>query len=129
MASNDPLSDALSKINNAVKALNKTVTLKKSKQLLSVLSLLKEQKYIGSFELIEDGKQGQVKVNLLGSINECRIIKPRYPVKLSELERYEKRFLPAKDFGVLIISTNKGLLTQKQAKEQNEGGALVAYCY
>ena len=45
------------------------------------------------------------------------------------MESFEKRFLPAKDFGVLIISTNKGLLTQKQAKEQNVGGALVAYCY
>ncbi len=129
MASNDPLSDALSKINNAVKALNKSVTLKKSKQLIKVLDLLKEQKYVGSYELIEDGKQGIVKVNLLGTINECGIIKPRYPVKLSELERYEKRFLPAKDFGVLIISTSKGLLTQKQAKVENEGGALVAYCY
>lgn len=129
MVLNDPLANALSKINNAVKALNKTVTLKKTKQVISVLDVLKEQKYIGSYELIEDGRGGQIKVNLLGTINECGIIKPRYPVKLSELESYEKRFLPAKDFGVLIISTNKGLLTQKQAKSENEGGALVAYCY
>lgn len=129
MTLNDPLADALSKMNNAVKALNKTVTLKKSKLLLSVLNVLKENGYVGELELIEDGKGGKVKVNLLGTINECKVIKPRFPVKIEELESFEKRFLPAKDFGVLIISTNKGLLTQKSAKENHIGGTLVAYCY
>lgn len=129
MALNDPLADSLSKINNAVKALNKTVTLKKSKFLLSVLDTLKENGYIGSYEVVEDGKQGLINVNLVGTINKCGIIKPRFPVKLDELESFEKRFLPAKDFGVLLISTNKGLLTQKQAKETHVGGTLVAYCY
>ena len=129
MSLNDPISDAISKMNNAVKALNKTVELRKSKLLLKVLDLLKENGYIGSYEVIEDGRQGKVKVNLIGTINECLAIKPRYPAKVEELETFERRFLPAKDFGVLIISTNKGLLTQKQAKEQNAGGTLIAYCY
>ena len=129
MTLNDPLADALSKMNNAVKALNKTVTLKKSKLLLSVLNVLKENGYVGELEIIEDGKGGKVKVNLLGTINECKVIKPRFPVKLEELESFEKRFLPAKDFGVLIISTNEGLLTQKLAKDKHTGGTLVAYCY
>lgn len=129
MSLNDPIADALSKMNNAVKALNKTVTFKKSKLLIKILDVLKENGYIGSYEVTEDGKQGLIKVNLIGTINECFAIKPRYPVKIDELESFEQRFLPAKDFGVLIISTSKGLLTQKQAKEQNVGGALVAYCY
>ena len=129
MTLNDPIADSMSKINNAVKALYKSVTLKKSKLMLSVLELLKKNNYVGSYEIIDDGRQGLIKVNLLGTINKCAIIKPRYPVKVEELESYEKRFLPAKDFGVLIISTNKGLLTQKEAREQNQGGVLVAYCY
>jgi len=129
MSLNDPISDALSKINNAVKALNKTVVLKKSKFLLKVLDLLKKQNYVGSYEIVEDGLQGLVKVNLLGTINKCGIVKPRYPVKVEDLESFEKRFLPAKDFGVIIISTNKGLLTQAESKELNVGGTLVAYCY
>lgn len=129
MALNDPIADALSKINNAVKSLNATVTLRKSKLLLQVLDVLKENGYVGTYEVIEDGRQGLVEVNLLGTINKCLAIKPRYPVKVEELESFEKRFLPAKDFGVLIITTNKGLLTQKQAKEENVGGSLVAYCY
>lgn len=129
MTLNDPLADSLSKINNAVKALNKVVVLKKSKLLLSVLDVLKENGYIGSYDIEEDGKQGLVTINLLGTINKCGIIKPRYPVKVEEIEVFEKRFLPAKDFGVIIISTNKGILTQIGAKEQNVGGTIVAYCY
>ena len=129
MTLNDPLADSMSKINNAVKALNKTVTLKKNKLLVKVLDVLKESSYIGSYELVDDGKSGFVNINLIGTINKCGVIKPRFPVKIEDLEKFEKRFLPAKDFGVLIISTNKGLLTQKQAKEQNVGGTLVAYCY
>ncbi len=129
MALNDQLADSLSKMNNAVKALNKTVTLKKSKLLLGVLKVLKENNYVGEFEIIEDGKSDLVKVNLLGTINKCGIIKPRFPVKISELESFEKRFLPAKDFGVLLISTNKGLITQKESKENHVGGTLIAYCY
>lgn len=129
MVLNDPISDSLSKINNAVKALNKTVTMKNSKLMIKVLDVLKENGYVGSYEIVADGRQGLINVNLLGTINKCFAIKPRYPVKIEELEMFERRFLPAKDFGVLIISTNKGLLTQKQAKELNVGGTLVAYCY
>lgn len=129
MTLNDPIADSLSKINNATKALYTSVVLKKSKLLLNLLDILKENGYVGSYEVTEDGKQGLVKVNLLGTINKSSVIKPRYSVKVEELEQYEMRFLPAKDFGILIISTNVGLLTQKQAKEQNIGGSLVAYCY
>ncbi len=129
MSLNDPIADALSKINNAVKALNKTVILSNSKFLINILSLLKKQNYVGSYKVVEDGKQDLIEVNLLGNINNCGIIKPRYPIKVDELESYEKRFLPAKDFGILIISTNQGLLSQNEAKNKNVGGALVAYCY
>jgi len=129
MSLNDQIADALSKINNAVKALNKTVVLKKSKFLINILDLLKKQNYIGSYEVIEDGRGDLIEVNLLGNINKCGIVKPRYPVKVEELESFEKRFLPAKDFGVIIISTNKGLLTQTESKELNVGGTIIAYCY
>lgn len=129
MTLNDPIADALSKINNAVKALNKIVILKKSKFLIRILDLLKEEGYIGSYEIQEDGKQGLIKVNLLGTINKCSIVKPRYPVTVENIETFEKRFLPAKDFGIIMISTNKGLLTQKSAKQNNVGGTIVGYCY
>jgi small subunit ribosomal protein S8 len=129
MVLNDPIADALSKINNSVKALKSQITLKKSKLLISLLGVLKENGYVGSYEIVDDGKQGKVNVNLLGRINKCGVIKPRYPVKIADIEKYEKKFIPAKGFGIIVLSTNKGLLTQGQAREQNVGGTLVAYCY
>ena len=129
MTLNDPIADSMSKINNAVSALKSDVLLAKSKLLISLLDKLKENDYVGEYEVIEDRKQGKVKVQLLGNINKCSVIKPRYPVKVEEFESYERRFLPAKDFGVLLISTNQGVLTQEEAKEKNVGGVLVAYCY
>ena len=129
MTLNDPIADSLSKINNAIKALNTKVTLKNSKLLKNILTVLKENGYVGSFDIQEDGRQGLIEVNLLGTINKCGVVKPRYSVKVEDLEDFEKRFLPAKDFGIVILSTNKGLLTQNQAKEANVGGTIVAYCY
>ena len=129
MALNDPIADSLSKINNAVKGLHSFVILKKSKLLMSLLVQLKAHDYVGEIEEIQDNKQGMVKVHLIGNINKCNVIKPRYPIKVEELESYERKYLPAKDFGILLITTNKGILTQEGAKEQNVGGALLAYCY
>ncbi len=129
MTLNDPIADSMSKINNAVLALQSEIVLVKSKLLISLLDKLKENYYIGDYELIEDRKQGKVRIQLLGNINKCSVIKPRYPVKVEEFENYERRFLPAKDFGILLISTNQGVLTQQEAKDKNVGGVLVAYCY
>ncbi len=129
MTLNDPIADSLSKINNAIKALNTKVTLKNSKLLRNILTVLKERGYVGSFEVENDGRQGLIKVNLLGTINKCGVVKPRYSVKVEEIEKFEKKFLPAKDFGIIILSTNKGLLTQIEAKKENIGGTIIAYCY
>ncbi len=129
MSLNDGLADALSKINNAVRALKKEVILKRSKLLIEVLKVLQEHGYVGNFEVMEDGKQGLIKLELTNSINRCGAIKPRFPVKVDEMEKYERRFLPAKDFGIIIVSTTKGLMTQHEVVKENCGGVLIAYCY
>ena len=129
MAMNDPIADALSKIDNAIRALNASVELKKNKLLIQILEVLKKYNYVGSYEIVDDAKQGLIKVNLLGTLNKCRAVKPRYNIKVEEIEEFEQRYLPAKDFGLLLITTNKGLMTQFEAKEQNVGGAIVGYCF
>ena len=90
---------------------------------------MKDEKYIEDFKKIENGKGGFINIDLIGKINNCSVIKPRLSFKKDEIEKFEKRFLPAKDFGILIISTNKGLVTHIKAKEKNIGGRLVAYIY
>ena len=90
---------------------------------------MNENHYIGSFEVIEDGKGGILKINLLGNINKCGVIKPRFSTKNNTFEKWETRYLPAKDFGTIIVSTSKGIMPHYQAKEKKMGGKLLAYCY
>jgi small subunit ribosomal protein S8 len=126
MATNDSLAAALSKIQNASKVGKTEVDIQtSSKMIMKVLDLMNEHNLVGTYEKLEIG----LKLNLIGKINSCNVIKPRFAVKAKDFERFEKRFLPAKDFGFLIVSTNKGIIVHGEAKKNNVGGKLVAYCY
>ena len=127
---NDPLAAALSKIMNAERIGKKEVDIKPASLLMKrVLQVLQEHQYLGSSELIEDGKGGILKVNLLGNVNKCGVVKPRFSTKYTAFEKWEKRYLPAKDFGIIVVSTSQGLVTHTKAKELKSGGKLVAFCY
>ena len=130
MAMNDPLSNVLSHLYNCEKISRVECIVKPvSKLIVNVLNIIKDNGYIGNFSVIKDGRSGLIKINLLGNINKCGVIKPRFSFTLNELEKYEKRFLPAKDFGLIIVSTSKGLMTHIKAREQKIGGRLIAYVY
>ena len=70
-----------------------------------------------------------LKINLLGRINKCNVIKPRFSTKLNSFQKWEKRYLPAKDFGFIVVTTPLGVMTHLDAKNKNVGGKLLAYCY
>ncbi|MBR9678377.1 MAG: 30S ribosomal protein S8 [Nanoarchaeota archaeon] len=126
----DTISDALSTINNASKVGKKECTIKPvSKLIKNVLHLMKEHNYIGEFEIIDNGRGGVIKLQLIGKINKCGSIKPRFPINKKDFEKYEKRYLPAKGFGYLMLTTSKGIMTQEEARQKKVGGALVAYIY
>ena len=127
---NDPLAAALAKIINAERVGKREVEIKPvSVMIKKVLSIMNDHGYLGSFEEINDGRGGILKVNLLGNINKCGVIKPRFSAKRTEFEKWERRYLPGKDFGLLVVSTPRGVITQSEAKLQNTGGKLIAYCY
>ena len=126
----DPLNDAMCVIKNA--ALNgksECVIQPSSKLIGRVLKVMQDRGYISQFEYVEDGKAGKFHVMLDGAINDCGVIKPRYSVTVSEVEKFEARFLPAQDFGLLILTTTAGVITQDRAKELGIGGKLLAYVY
>lgn len=127
---NDTLSAALSKIINAERVGKKVCAIKPvSKVIKKVLDIMNANNYIGGYRGIEDGRGGILEVNLLANINKCGAIKPRFSTAKDDFEKWEKRYLPAKDFGVLIISTPKGIMTHYDAKKLGVGGKLLAYCY
>lgn len=100
-----------------------------SKKIGAALRIMQRQGYVGEFEFIDDGKAGMLRVELLGRINQCGIISPHHAVKRTEFEDWEKRFLPSRAFGILIVSTPKGFMTHREAIDQGHGGRLIAFVY
>jgi small subunit ribosomal protein S8 len=126
----DPLADALSMIKNAEAVGKDSCTIRPASKLIgNVLKVMNDRGYIGDFEFVEDGRAGVYTVELIGRINKCGAIKPRYSVGVTEFERWEKQFLPAKNFGVLILTTPNGVVSQYEARENNVGGQLLSFVY
>lgn len=125
----DLLVDVLHVMTNAERTGKRICTVPASLLVKNVLKVLQKEGYIGRFEFIDDGKSGKFEIELSGRINESRAVKPRFPVKKGEYEKWETRYLPAKDFGLLIVSTPKGVMTQKEAAKMGVGGRLLAYVY
>lgn len=127
---NDPLADALTLIKNAEKAGKLECEVRPASKLVGhVLKVMQERGYIGPFEFVEDQMGGRFRVKLVGNINNCGVIKPRHAIKKTDFEKWESRYLPAQDFGALIVTTTKGVLSHYAAKEMGEGGKLLAYVY
>jgi small subunit ribosomal protein S8 len=126
----DPLVNAMNTIvSNEERHKKDCVICPASKLVRQILRLMQSNGYVGEIELIDDGRLGKFKVQLFGRVNECRAINPYFSTKVSELEKWEKRFLPAKDFGLIILSTSQGIMTHRDAREKNMGGRLLAYVY
>jgi small subunit ribosomal protein S8 len=130
MSLNDPLANALSHMRNCESAAKRTCIVKNSSKLIKgVLDIFKKNGYITKYTEMKSSKGDYLEVELKGSINNCGATKPRFSVTIGEYEKFETRYLPAKDFGIIIVSTNQGLMTHNQAKEKNIGGRIIAYCY
>lgn len=123
----DIISDALNSIMNVKKLEKKEVRIKRvSKVLVKLLEMMKQDGHI-DFEII-DGIKKEAVIKIL-KLNECRAVKPRYSVGVEELDKYIRRFLPSRNFGSLIVSSNAGLIKHKDVYEKNIGGCLLAYYY
>lgn len=125
----DILSDVMFALNNAEKNGKKSCIVPASKLIKNILLVMQKSDYIGSFEFIDDGKSGKFSIELIGRINESRAVRPRFAVKKGRYEKWESRYLPAKDFGILIVSTPKGVMSQKEAAQNGLGGRLVGYVF
>lgn len=128
------MADVLSNIFNTIYVARKNgkmncVVTPQSKLIVNILDIIKNNGYIGEYEIINDVKGGFIKIKINKELNKCKAIRPRLPVKFEEITKYEKRFLPSIGFGLIIMSTSKGLMTNKDAKDARIGGSLLAYVY
>jgi small subunit ribosomal protein S8 len=126
----DLLNDALVTLRHADRDGKPSVELAPTSTLIAeVLRIFREHHYIDEFTFVPTGRGGKYDVRLSRRINSCGVIKPRLAVPYDRLEQYEARFLPAQDFGLLVLSTNRGVLSHQQARELKIGGRLLAYVY
>lgn len=126
----DPVSNGLTTIyNNEIRRKKECYIMPASKLLGNILRVMQMNSYIGEFEFIDDGRSGKFRVQLLGRINKCGAIRPRYSFKAKDLEEWEKNYLPARNIGILIVTTSKGVMSHIEARKMGIGGKLLAYVY
>lgn len=115
--------------NNEMRKKKECLVVPASKLANEVLRILQKHKYIGEFEFIDDGIAGKLRIQLLGRVNKCGVISPRFAVRKNEYDQWERRYLPAIARGVLIVSTPQGLMSHEEAMHKGIGGRLIGFVY
>ncbi|GBC75073.1 30S ribosomal protein S8 [archaeon HR06] len=130
MPAKDLLANLFSTIlNNEMRYKKECVVIPASKLCSEVLKVMQRYRYIGEFELIDDGLSGKFRIQLLGRITKCGVISPHFSVKKNEYSKWERQYLPAVGVGILIVTTSKGVMSQIEAQEKGLGGRLLGYVY
>lgn len=133
MVMTDPIADMLTRIRNANQMKHKKVDLPASKLKSEILNVLKQEGYITDFESINDGGvQGTLRIQLKYLDNEERVIRGLKKISKPGLRVYAKTDdLPKvlNGLGIAIISTSKGLLTDRAARKEKVGGEVLAYIW
>ena len=126
---NDPLADALNTIKTHETFGKPACEVKPSKLVRETLKLLQKRGFIGDFEFVDDGRSGFFRIKLLGRVNQCGAVKHSFAVKNAEWSEWEQKYLPGAGFGMFVVSTPQGLMTNDEAKGKGICGRLIAYVY
>ena len=125
--SHDVVADALNMMKNAKRARKNTVKVNIiSNMLIEILKIMKQKGAVKKYKI--DSKEKSIEITI-GDLTECKSIKPRFSCDKSQIEKYRRRYLPARNLGTMIVSTNKGLMTHEEAQEEQIGGCLIAFFY
>ena len=128
----DSIADMLTRIRNAGAAKHETVDVPASKMKKAIAQILLDEGYIKSFQLIEDGKQGIIRIVLKYGENKTSVISGLRRVSKPGLRIYtncEDMPKVMKGLGIAIVSTSKGVMTDKQARKENVGSEVLAFVW
>ena len=128
----DPVADMLTRIRNANSAKHETVDIPSSNMKKAIAEILNEEGYIKAYQIIDDGKQGIIKITLKYGANKEKVLSGLKRISKPGLRVYASRDeLPKvlKGLGIAIISTSKGIMTDKKARALNVGGEVLAFIW
>ncbi|KAK1347922.1 ribosomal protein S8 [Hamiltosporidium magnivora] len=126
----NPLAATCKAINNANRIGKRSVLLRTSTNMTSAfLELMLKHQYISSLTYINDHRNNKVIVSLNGRLNKCGAICPNYNIKVSDVEGFRNRILPARQFGHLVITSTKGVIDHNTAIQEHTGGKVLGFFY
>ena len=128
----DAIADMLTRIRNANSAKHDTVDVPASNMKKAIAQIMLDEGFIKSFQIVEDGKQGIIRITLKYGPNKTQVISGLRRVSKPGLRIYadiENMPKVMKGLGVAIVSTNKGVMTDKQARKEHVGGEVLAYIW
>ena len=125
----DLIADLFCTLKNSEVIGKKECLVPNSKLIRNMLTEMKANKYIGESSRVDSSPSSKLKVELIGRINDCNVIKPNFSIKISDIIKFEKRYLPAHDVGTLIITTSAGVMDQREAEKKGTGGRLLGFVY
>ncbi|MEE0944647.1 MAG: 30S ribosomal protein S8 [Clostridia bacterium] len=128
----DPIADMLTRIRNANTAKHETVDVPASNMKKAIAEILNEEGYIKGYQVIEDGKQGVIRITLKYGQNKEKVISGLKRVSKPGLRIYagaEELPRVLKGLGIAIVSTSKGIMTDKNARANHVGGEVLAFVW
>merc|ERR1712113_958380 len=124
------LSNALRNIVNAERRGKRQVVIRPaSKVIVKFLETMMKHGYIGEFEIVDDRRAGKIVIDLIGRVNKCGVISPRFDVKLGKIEHWVQDLLPSRLFGYLVLTTSLGIMDHEEARKKKTGGKILGYFY
>ena len=132
MTMTDPIADMLTRIRNANTVGHETVEIPASKMKKAIAEILKEEGYIADFEMIEDDKQGMIKVTMKYGANKEKVISGIKKISKPGLKVFAKAGEVPKvlgGLGIAIVSTSKGIVSDKEARKLGVGGEVICYVW
>lgn len=124
------LGDALKTLSNAEKRGKRQVLLRpSSKVVIKFLQVMQSHGYIEEFEYVDDHRSGKIVVNLIGRLNKCGVISPRFDVGVAEIEKWVTNLLPSRQFGFIVLTTSYGIMDHEEARRKHTGGKILGFFY
>lgn len=124
------LADVLKTISNAEKRGKRQVMIRpSSKVIIKFLQTMQKNGYIGDFTVLDDHRNGKIVVELIGRINKCGVISPRFDVPVKDVEKWVVNVLPSRQFGHVVLTTTFGIMDHEEARRKKTGGKILGFFY